>query len=247
MCPAAYFRQLRDAHSGCFSYVLADAASGHAVIVDPVLREVTLYLSLLEERALRLDWIVETHLHDDRVSGAWALRGRTRAPIAAGAVAGIDEAARPLADGERLAFGAETLVALATPGHTPGCLTYLWRDRAFTGDALLIGGCGRTDGKGASAGRLYDSVTRRLFPLPDETIVCPGRGSASRRVSCIGDERESNACFAGCSRDEFVAARLGGDGGPPGARTIAALNRRAGDPRALDPAPGASARQPALH
>jgi sulfur dioxygenase len=229
-----YFRQLFDDESGTFTYLLADAGTGRAVLVDPVLHETGFYLRLLGERSLRLESVIDTHLHDDHVSAAWALRARTGASAVAGIAAGI-EADRLLGDGEAVAFGEERLMALATPGHTRGCLSFLWRDRVFTGDALAIGGCGRTDPPEGNAGRLYDSLMRRLLALPDETLVCPGHGTAQRRVSCIGDERATNPCLAGLSRDEFIASRSRLPPRPPAAReSILAVNRRGGDPGVLD-------------
>jgi sulfur dioxygenase len=107
------------------------------------------------------------------------------------------------------AFGAERLEAIATPGHTPGSTCFLWRQPeascVFTGDTLLIGGCGRTDFQGGDAGFLWDSVTRRLFTLPDDTIVLPGHDYHGRSHSRIGIERRSNPRFAGHTRESFVA------------------------------------------
>jgi glyoxylase-like metal-dependent hydrolase (beta-lactamase superfamily II) len=234
-----YFRQLLDAQSGTFTYLLADTGKSEAVLIDPVLHEVAFYLRLLGERALHLALVIDTHLHDDHVTAAWALRERTRARTVAGNASGIEGADILVGDGESLAFGDEELHAIATPGHTPGCMSYLWRDRVFTGDALLIGGCGRSDPPLGNAGRLYDSLTRRLLDLSDETLVCPGHGSGTRRISCIGDERATNPCLAGLARDEFVAARRNLGPPPPAAReSILSVNRNGGDPRAIG-APGA--------
>jgi glyoxylase-like metal-dependent hydrolase (beta-lactamase superfamily II) len=230
--PQPYFRQLFDAQSGTFTYLLADTGAAKAVLIDPVLHEVAFYLRLLGERALRLQWVIDTHLHDDHVTAAWALRERTRARTAAGAAAGMAGADLLVGEGDTIAFGDEELRAIATPGHTPGCTSYLWRDRVFTGDALLIGGCGRTDPPAGNAGRLYDSLMRRLLALPDETLVCPGHGDSSRRISCIGEERATNPCLAGLTRDEFIAAR--GLLGPRTAatQTILSVNQSGGDPGA---------------
>jgi glyoxylase-like metal-dependent hydrolase (beta-lactamase superfamily II) len=93
---------------------------------------------------------------------------------------------------------------IATPGHTTGSVTYLWKDKIFTGDALLINGCGRTDFQGGDAGTLYDSITQRLFTLTDETLVYPGHDYQGRRVSCIGQEKTINMRLAGKTREEFI-------------------------------------------
>lgn len=231
MSPHPLFRQFLHMDSGAFAYLLADPATGDAVLVDPVLGDVPLYHRALRENRLRLGWVVETHLHDDHVSGAWVLHEGTGARIAAGSQAGIEVAERLLDDGECLAFGNESLRAIPTPGHTPGCVSLLWRDRVFTGDAMLIGGCGSAEPPAGHAGRLFDSLTRRLMTLPDETLVCPGHATGRRRVSCIGEERSLNPCLAGRSRDEFIAAMRATPRVPPVARDIhLAVNARGGDP-----------------
>jgi glyoxylase-like metal-dependent hydrolase (beta-lactamase superfamily II) len=201
----AHFRQLLDAPSGAFSYLIGCGTSGMALVVDPVLAQMPLMLGMLDELGLKLVWVIETHLHADRVTATDALRAATGARVAVGRHAGIDGADRLLDDGDAIACGEVSLRALATPGHTRGCLSFLWQDRAFTGDSLLIGACGSTDEPGGDAATLYDSVTRRLFALPDETLIYPGRCLAGRRVSCIGEERQNNPLFHGVSRDSFVA------------------------------------------
>jgi sulfur dioxygenase len=199
-----HFRQLRDEATGAFSYLIGCTRTGVALIIDPVVNQTPLYLGILGELNLRLEWVLETHLHSDHITAADSLRKWTDTRIAVGAQTGIRSADRLLADGDTLACGDITLVALATPGHTPGCLSYLWGDRLFTGDSLLIGACGRTDEPGSDGTHLFDSVTRRLFALPDDTLVYPGRCLAGRRISSIAEERERNPLFHGTSRDSFA-------------------------------------------
>lgn len=210
-----HFRQFRDPATGTFTYLIACDAGSEAVLVDPVVDHVPLYLGVLKELNLDLAWILETHLHADHISGADTLRERTQARVGAGRLAGIDDADRLFGDGDALRVGDVEIATLATPGHTPGCLTYRWKDRLFTGDCLLIGGCGDIGGPGGNAVALYDSVTRRLFAFEDETLVYPGHGVAERWVSCIGEERETNPMFHGVSRDRFVAMVTSEHGRPP--------------------------------
>lgn len=202
-----HFRQFRDSATETFSYLLGCGATARALVIDPVAAQVPLYLGVLKELGLGLDWVLETHLHSDHESGAEALREATGARIAASRLSGIEAADKLLADGDTLVLGMQAITVIATPGHTPGCLSYCWEDRLFTGDSLLIGGCGDLDAPRANGVALYDSVTRRLLCLPDETLVYPGHCLHGRRVSCIGEERERNPYFHGISRDRFVAVR----------------------------------------
>lgn len=224
-----HFRQFHDPATETFSYLVGCGETARAVLIDPVVSQVPLYLGVLGELGLSLDWVLETHLHSDHISAADALRERTHAYIAAGRQAGIEAVDRPLADGDVLRVGLLCIDVIATPGHTPGCLTYRWADRLFTGDGLLIGGCGRISEPGGNGVALYDSVTRRLFCHADETLVYPGHCLCGRRVSCIGEERERNPFFHGVSRDRFVAVRASEpDPLPVATRAAIEANRRCG-------------------
>lgn len=229
MNAVAVFRQLFEASSSAYTYLLADRSGGQAVLIDPVQGQEQLYLSLLQEEGLALRLLLETHLHADHVTGGAALREATGARIGIAALAGTPCADLQLAGGDVLVFGDETLRVLATPGHTPGCLSFLWRDRLFSGDALLIGGCGRTDLPGGDAGQLYDSILREIWPLPDETLVYPAHDFLHRRVSCVIQERETNVRLAGRSRDEFIAMMAEAGLAPPRrARHNLLFNRQCG-------------------
>jgi sulfur dioxygenase len=203
----AHFRQLRDEATGAFSYLIGCRRTGAALLIDPVVSQTPLYLGILGELNLCLEWVLETHLHTDHMTAADSLREWTEAQVAVGAQAGIQGADRLLEDGGTIICGEITLTVMATPGHTPGCLSYLWGDRLFSGNSLLIGACGRTDEPGSDGTRLFDSVTRRLFALPDDTLVYPGHCLAGRRVSSIGEEREKNPLFHGTSRDSFATLK----------------------------------------
>jgi sulfur dioxygenase len=209
------FRQFHEVTCGALSYLLAGRAGGPALLIDPVRRHVPLYLGVIDECGLQLAWVVETHLHADHLSGAAELRQNCGARIAVGAMAGIGGADLLLHDGDRLEIGDLALDVIATPGHTPGCLTLQWQERLFTGDALLIGSCGSTLEPGGNAGQLYDSVCRRLMPLTDETLIYPGHACGDRLVGCIGEERLNNPMFRGLSRDEFIAGERSRRGGLP--------------------------------
>ena len=198
--------QLFDPESSTFTYCLVERSTGAAIVIDSVDRQVERDLALVRRLGLRVAYVVETHAHADHVTGAGALRARTDAQAAAPAGCRIDPADVQLMDGETLRFGdAQSVLAIHTPGHTPGSMCYLWQGHLFTGDTLLIDGCGRTDFQGGDAGTLYDSITQRLFALPDETLVYPGHDYKGRTSSTIGAERAGNPRLAGRTRDEFIA------------------------------------------
>ena len=200
-----HFFQLFDPESSTFTYVLADPATRDAVMIDAVDSQFPEYSKLINRAHLTVKYVIETHTHADHVTGAGALREVTGAKAATPLPCGVVPADLQLEDGAELRFGHEVLVAIATPGHTAGSMSYAWRDKVFTGDSLLIGGCGRTDFQGGDAGTLYDSITQRLFALPDETLVYPGHDYKGRTSSTIGAERAGNPRLAGRTRDEFIA------------------------------------------
>lgn len=197
-------RQLFDAESSTFTYLIADTASGDAALVDPVRGQVARDLRLIEELGLTLRYVLETHVHADHVTAAGALRSATKARTVCG-LGGAECADMQLAHGEVLRLGSLAITVLATPGHTDDSVSYLVEDIVFTGDALLVRGTGRTDFQNGDAGALYDSITRVLFKLPDDTRVLPAQDYRGFTSTTIGEEKRLNARVAGKSRDAFVA------------------------------------------
>ena len=197
--------QLFDVESSTFTYFLVDRATREAMAIDSVDRQVERDLALIKRLDLTLRYALETHAHADHVTGAARLIAATGALAAAPSGCGIAPANVQLQDGDVLLFGvAEQLRALHTPGHTAGSMSYEWRGNVFSGDALLIDGCGRTDFQGGDAGALYDSIHGRLFTLPDITRVYPGHDYRGNTVSTIGWEKRHNARLTGRSRAEFI-------------------------------------------
>lgn len=201
--------QLFDPASSTYTYVLFDEASREALIIDPVDEQLERDLQVLREYGLKLVWAVETHAHADHITSAGRLAEHTGAQTAAPEACGIRTAAVQLADGRALHFGSQTVRALHTPGHTAGSMSYLWQEggqaHVFTGDTLLINGCGRTDFQSGSAEALYRSLTQVLFALPDNTLVWPGHDYQGRTHSTIGAEKATNARVAGKTLAEFKA------------------------------------------
>jgi sulfur dioxygenase len=201
------FRQLFDQDSSTYTYLLGDAASRDAVLIDPVYEQVQRDVALLRELGLILRWSLETHVHADHVTGAWLLRERAGSRIALSENSGAEGADRYLGQGDRIAFGDRSLEVRETPGHTDGCLTYVLDDesRAFTGDCLLIRGCGRTDFQQGDAGRMYRSVHQQLFTLPSGCLLYPGHDYRGLTVTSVAEEKQFNPRLGGeLSESDFA-------------------------------------------
>ncbi len=193
------FRQLFDCETSTYSYLLADEDSREAVLIDPVKEHVERDLLLVAQLGLTLVHTLETHVHADHITGASEIRDRlgTRSVVAAHGGASCGDV--QVEDGDEIRFGRHVLRVLATPGHTEGCLSYLLDDDAmvFTGDAVLIRGCGRTDFQQGDPHRLYRSVHDKIFSLPDATLIYPGHDYRGHTVSSVGEEREHNPRLGG--------------------------------------------------
>jgi len=193
------FRQLFDPQSSTYTYLLADESTRQAVLIDPVFEQVRRDSALIDELGLKLRWTLETHVHADHVTGAWLLREKLGSRIALAAASTAEGADRLLAAGDRIEFGKRCLDVRATPGHTNGCLTYVVDDRsaAFTGDALLIRGCGRTDFQQGSADTLYRSVHEQVFTLPEECLLYPAHDYRGLTVTSVSEEKLYNPRLGG--------------------------------------------------
>ena len=205
--------QLFDTASSTYTYVLFDELTREALIIDPVDDQLERDLGVLRQYGLKLLWTVETHAHADHITSAGQLAEHAGARTAAPEGCGITTAAVQLKHGDTLTFGSQQISVLHTPGHTAGSMCYLWRkagststeQHVFTGDTLLINGCGRTDFQSGSAEDMYRSLTQILFALPDATTVWPGHDYQGRTHSTIGAEKSGNARVAGKSQQEFTA------------------------------------------
>jgi glyoxylase-like metal-dependent hydrolase (beta-lactamase superfamily II)/rhodanese-related sulfurtransferase len=193
------FRQLQDLKSSTYTYLLADADDKAAVLIDPVFEQARRDAALINELGLKLLYTLDTHVHADHVTGAWLLKQSTGSRIALAAASGAENIDVPLAPGDRIHFGRRHLEARATPGHTSGCMTFVLDDRsmAFTGDALLIRGAGRTDFQQGSAHKLYTSVVAQIFSLPADCLIYPAHDYRGLTCSSVGEEQQFNPRLGG--------------------------------------------------
>ena len=186
------FQQLFDPVSSTYTYVLARRQGGEALIIDPVIEQVDTYLSLLERLELRLVKAIDTHIHADHVTGLGTLRDLTRCVTVMGEKSGVDCVSMRVREDEKIDVDGVTLRTLYTPGHTDDSYSFVGADRVFTGDALLIGGTGRTDFQNGDPLAGYDSLFNRLLKLPEETLVYPAHDYRGNTASTIGWERDNN-------------------------------------------------------
>ena len=186
------FRQLFEPLSSTYTYLIGCEETGQALLIDPVVNAIERDLAVLAATGLTLAWTLDTHIHADHITAALHLKQRVGSKIAAPAIERLPCVDHGVIDKLPFVVGSVSLDCLHTPGHTDGHFAYALNDRIFTGDALLIDGCGRTDFQNGDSRALYESVTTKLFSLPDEHLVFPGHDYQQRRVSSIGQEKARN-------------------------------------------------------
>ena len=198
------FRQLFEPLSSTYTYLLGDEESGKAVLIDPVITSMERDLAEVHRLGLTLAYTVDTHIHADHITAALEMKRAVGSMIAAPAHDRLSCTDVGIEEGKPFRVGGICLHPLHTPGHTDGHFAYLFDDRVFTGDALLIEGCGRTDFQSGDADALYKSVHEKLFVLPDETLVYPAHDYKERFVSSIAQEKRRNSRLGGeKSLEEF--------------------------------------------
>jgi sulfur dioxygenase len=199
------FKQFFEPDTSTFTYLLGCEETGQAVLIDTVESQINKYLQALNDLKLKLIYTLETHVHADHVTGADALRKKLGSKSVVHRDAGAMCGDLLVTDGIHLKVGSIDIEVRYTPGHTNGCVSYFVGDRIFTGDALLIGGCGRTDFQMGSAAQLYDSIHEKIFSLPNDTLIYPGHDYNGNTVSTVGHEKETNKRLGQAkTKDQFI-------------------------------------------
>ncbi|XP_071957683.1 persulfide dioxygenase ETHE1, mitochondrial-like [Antedon mediterranea] len=191
------FRQLFDHQSFTLTYLLGDKVTGEAILIDPVIELVKRDVNLMQDLGLKLVYAVNTHCHADHITGTGELKKRIPSCCSAISQASGAKADVYLQEGDRICFGEQFVEALSTPGHTSGCMTFVLKpgDRpimAFTGDAVLIRGCGRTDFQEGNSSLLYDNVHGKIFTLPEDTSLYPAHDYTGQCITTVGEEKKFN-------------------------------------------------------
>lgn len=185
-------RQLIDAESSTLTYLVFDEVTLDAIVIDPVKEKVARDLKQISELSLKVHYVLDTHAHADHVTGAGDLRSALGSKTVIGKAAGVQCIDHGINDGETLFAGSLTIKALSTPGHTNGCTSFLIDENLFTGDTLLIRGCGRTDFQGGSPETLYKSIKNKIYALPEHTKIFPGHDYNGHHFSTVKEEKKFN-------------------------------------------------------
>jgi sulfur dioxygenase len=234
------FRQLFDSETGTFTYLLADVPSGEGLLIDTVFERHGRDLSLIQELGIRLVACLDTHAHADHVTGSWLMREATGCAIGLAAAARAENVTTPLKHGDSVRFGGRHLQVRSTPGHTDGCLTFVLDDAslAFTGDALLVRGCGRCDFQQGNAHTLWQSITQQILTLPDACLLYPGHDYTGRTVTSVAEEKAFNARLGGAATERDFVGHMENMRLPHPHKIAEALpgNMRSGKPREAVPA-----------
>jgi len=233
------FRQLFDAATGTFTYLLADVPSGQGLLIDPVFEQHDRDLSLIRELGIDLVASLDTHAHADHVTGSWLMHQASGCVIGLAAAARAENVTLPLHHGDRVTFGSRFVEVRSTPGHTDGCISFVLDDRsmAWTGDALLVRGCGRCDFQQGDAHTLYRSISDQILSLPDCCLLYPCHDYTGRMVTSVAEEKAFNSRLGGAATERDFVGHMLNMKLPHPHRIAEALpgNLRSGKPREQAP------------
>ena len=198
------FKQVFDKKTSTYTYLIASAKGREAVIIDPVLENVSEYIQLLRDLDLKLVKVIDTHIHADHVTGASKLKQATNCTTLMGEHTPADAVEIKVKDGEIIDIDNLKIKSLYTPGHTSDSYSFLLDNYLFSGDTLLINGTGRTDFQNGSSKDAYNSLFNNLLKLPEETLVYPGHDYNGKFSSTIGNEKKFNPRLQVKSVDEYI-------------------------------------------
>ena len=198
------FKQLFDTRSSTYTYLISSGKGREALIIDPVIENVTEYISLLKELDLKLVKVIDTHIHADHVTGASKLKDITKCSTIMGAHTPAESVEIKVKDDEYIDVDNLRIRAMYTPGHTSDSYSFLMNNYLFSGDTLLINGTGRTDFQNGNAKDAYNSIFNKLLKLPEETLLYPAHDYKGEKVSTIGKEKKQNPRLQINNVDEYV-------------------------------------------
>jgi hydroxyacylglutathione hydrolase len=185
-----------------FTYLVADREGGDGVVIDPSFG-IDPVLAAIDEKRVKVRYILNTHSHPDHVAGNKDVQERTGAKVVAHRVAPLHQDVS-VDDGDAIAAGRLKFEVVHTPGHTKDSVLYIFEGNVATGDTLFVGECGRTDLPGSDPSEMYDSLQRRLVALDDALVVLPGHDYGSTPTSTIGREKKENYVLIPRTREEFL-------------------------------------------
>jgi glyoxylase-like metal-dependent hydrolase (beta-lactamase superfamily II) len=198
------FKQLFDTKSSTYTYIISSGKGREALIIDPVIENVTKYINILKELNLKLVKVIDTHIHADHITGAGTLRDKTKCLTIMGEQTPAETVEVKVKDEEIIKLDKLKIKALYTPGHTSDSYSFLMDKYLFSGDTLLINGTGRTDFQNGNSKDAYNSLFNKLLKLPDETLLYPAHDYKGETVSTIGKEKKFNPRLQVRNAEEYV-------------------------------------------
>jgi len=198
------FKQLFDTKSSTYTYLISSGKGREALIIDPVIENVAVYVNLLKSLNLKLVKVIDTHIHADHVTGASKLKDITKCATIMGEHSPAETVEIRVKDDEYINLDHLKIKAMYTPGHTSDSYSFLLDNYLFSGDTLLINGTGRTDFQNGNSKDAYNSIFNKLLKLPEETLLYPAHDYNGEKVSTIGKEKKHNPRLQVSSVNEYI-------------------------------------------